>query len=164
MAVDIAFYKVVKEIAIRSGLIEERYRTKDNHYILDNKDLSRVRFTTDEYINGLSGVERIPDNEVETLIAEGGYKFGYDDLIEDKETNIESQEQEEVVNEEQSNEENVEANDEAETGNKESVVEDVEEESKVDESQENHDEEPQNIDEAQESEEAVETNENQEEE
>lgn len=83
MAVDIAFYKVVKEIAIRSGLIEERYRTKDNHYILDNKDLSRVRFTTDEYISGLDGVERIPDDMVETLIAEGGYKFGYDGIVDE---------------------------------------------------------------------------------
>ena len=57
MALEIAFYKVTEDIAIRSGLIAERYRTADNeHWILDNKDLSRVRFTADEYINGLSGV------------------------------------------------------------------------------------------------------------
>ena len=56
MALEIAFYKVTEDIAIRSGLIAERYRTADNkHWILDNKDLSRVRFTADEYINGLSG-------------------------------------------------------------------------------------------------------------
>lgn len=82
MALDIAFYKVSKEIAIRSGLISERYRTQDGYYILDNKDLSRVRFTTDEYINGLSGIERITENEAKELIALGGYKFGYDGLIE----------------------------------------------------------------------------------
>ena len=50
MALDIAFYKVTEDIAKRSGLILERYRTKDMHWILDNKDLGRVRFTSDEYI------------------------------------------------------------------------------------------------------------------
>ena len=81
MALEIAFYKVTEDIAIRSGLIAERYRTADNeHWILDNKDLSRVRFTADEYINGLSGVEKITENEAETLIALGGYKFGYEGL------------------------------------------------------------------------------------
>lgn len=84
MALEIAFYKVIEDIAIRSGLIAERYRTADNeHWILDNKDLSRVRFTADEYINGLSGVEKITENEAETLIALGGYKFGYEGLDDD---------------------------------------------------------------------------------
>ena len=84
MALEIAFYKVTEDIAIRSGLIAERYRTADNeHWILDNKDLSRVRFTADEYINGLSGVEKITENEAETLIALGGYKFGYEGLYDE---------------------------------------------------------------------------------
>ena len=84
MALEIAFYKVTEDIAIRSGLIAERYRTAENeHWILDNKDLSRVRFTADEYINGLSGVEKITENEAETLIALGGYKFGYEGLDDD---------------------------------------------------------------------------------
>ena len=84
MALEIAFYKVTEDIAIRSGIIAERYRTADNeHWILDNKDLSRVRFTADEYINGLSGVEKITENEAETLIALGGYKFGYEGLDDD---------------------------------------------------------------------------------
>ena len=100
MALEIAFYKVTEDIAIRSGLIAERYRTADNeHWILDNKDLSRVRFTADEYINGLSGVEKITENEAETLIALGGYKFGYEGLYdggnvvvdEQEETGVESE-------------------------------------------------------------------------
>lgn len=76
MALDTAFYLVTKEIAIRSGLIDVRYRTLDNRFILDNKDLSRVRFTTDEYVNGLDGVEKITETEAQTLIAKGGYKKG----------------------------------------------------------------------------------------
>ena len=76
MALDTAFYLVTKEIAIRSGLIDVRYRTLDNRFILDNKDLSRVRFTTDEYVNGLDGVEKITEAEAQTLIARGGYKKG----------------------------------------------------------------------------------------
>lgn len=93
MALEIAFYKVTEDIAIRSGLIAERYRTSDNeHWILDNKDLSRVRFTADEYINGLSGVEKITENEAETLIALGGYKFGYEGLDDGRNVVVDEQE------------------------------------------------------------------------
>ena len=96
MALEIAFYKVTEDIAIRSGLIAERYRTADNeHWILDNKDLSRVRFTADEYINGLSGVEKITENEAETLIALGGYKFGYEGI--DDDGNVVVYEQEKTI-------------------------------------------------------------------
>ena len=102
MALEIAFYKVTEDIAIRSGLIAERYRTADNeHWILDNKDLSRVRFTADEYINGLSGVEKITENEAETLIALGGYKFGYEGLDDDGNVVIDKQEGETPLKQEQ---------------------------------------------------------------
>lgn len=101
MALEIAFYKVTEDIAIRSGLIAERYRTADNeHWILDNKDLSRVRFTADEYINGLSGVEKITENEAETLIALGGYKFGYEGLDEGRNVVVDEQDETEVESEE----------------------------------------------------------------
>lgn len=101
MALEIAFYKVTEDIAIRSGLIAERYRTADNeHWILDNKDLSRVRFTADEYINGLSGVEKITENEAETLIALGGYKFGYEGLDDGRNVVVDEQEETEVKSEE----------------------------------------------------------------
>ena len=102
MALEIAFYKVTEDIAIRSGLIAERYRTADNeHWILDNKDLSRVRFTADEYINGLSGVEKITENEAETLIALGGYKFGYEGLDGDGNVVVDEQEGETPMEQEQ---------------------------------------------------------------
>ena len=115
MALEIAFYKVTEDIAIRSGLIAERYRTADNeHWILDNKDLSRVRFTADEYINGLSGVEKITSNEAETLIALGGYKFGYEGL--DDDGNVVVDEQEETISQE-------------DTGNVEEVLGGVDDES-----------------------------------
>ena len=101
MALEIAFYKVTEDIAIRSGLIAERYRTADNkHWILDNKDLSRVRFTADEYINGLSGVEKITENEAETFIALGGYKFGYEGLDDGRNVVVDEQEETEVEREE----------------------------------------------------------------
>ena len=101
MALEIAFYKVTEDIAIRRGLIAERYRTADNeHWILDNKDLSRVRFTADEYINGLSGVEKITENEAETLIALGGYKFGYEGLDDGRNVVVDEQEETEVEREE----------------------------------------------------------------
>ena len=76
MALDTAFYLVTRDIAIRSGLVDVRYRTLDGRFILDNKDLSRVRFTTNEYVSGLKGVEKISEAEAQTLIAQGGYKKG----------------------------------------------------------------------------------------
>ena len=101
MALEIAFYKVTEDIAIRIGLIAERYRTADNeHWILDNKDLSRVRFTADEYINGLSGVEKITENEAETLIALGGYKFGYEGLDDNGNVVVDEQDETEGKSEE----------------------------------------------------------------
>ena len=125
MALEIAFYKVTEDIAIRSGLIAERYRTADNeHWILDNKDLSRVRFTADEYINGLSGVEKITENEAETLIALGGYKFGYEGLDDDGNVVLDKQEETEVESEETISPED--------TGNVEEVLGGGDDESKND--------------------------------
>lgn len=123
MALEIAFYKVIEDIAIRSGLIAERYRTADNeHWILDNKDLSRVRFTADEYINGLSGVEKITENEAETLIALGGYKFGYEGLDDDGNVVIDEQEVETPRKQEETEGESEKTISQEDTGNVEEVL------------------------------------------
>lgn len=123
MALEIAFYKVTEDIAIRSGLIAERYRTADNeHWILDNKDLSRVRFTADEYINGLSGVEKITENEAETLIALGGYKFGYDGIDDDGNVVIDEQEGETPRKQDETEGESCETISPEDTGNVEEVL------------------------------------------
>ena len=101
---DTAIYLVTKDIAIRSGLINSRYRVADGRFVLDNKDLSRVRFTTDEYINGLSGVEKVDELRVKTLIAQNGYKMGEDATtpVQENEAVIEPEnEQEAVLQEEQ---------------------------------------------------------------
>lgn len=74
--IEVEFYKVTKEIALRSGVIDSRYRTKDGFFILNNRDLSRIRFTTEEYITGLRGVEKITPSEAQTLEAENSYKMG----------------------------------------------------------------------------------------
>lgn len=74
--IDTAFYLVSRDIAIRSGVIQRRYRTKDGRFILDNKDLARVRFTTDEYISGLSGVEKITEARAQQLMAQNSYRMG----------------------------------------------------------------------------------------
>lgn len=78
MAFNNAIYLVSRDIAIRSGLIQIRYRIADGRFVLNNKDLSYVRFTPDEYINGLSGVERTSEEIAARLIAENGYKMGDD--------------------------------------------------------------------------------------
>lgn len=78
MAFNNAIYLVSRDIAIRSGLIQIRYRIADGRFVLNNKDLSYVRFTPDEYIDGLAGVERTSEEIAARLIAENGYKMGDD--------------------------------------------------------------------------------------
>lgn len=76
--IESAFYLVTKSIAQRAGLLGQRYATKDGRVVLDNKDLSRVRFTADEYISGLSGVTKISNEQARSLIAQNGYSMNPD--------------------------------------------------------------------------------------
>lgn len=96
MGMNITFYKVVENIAQRSGLILERYRTKDMNWILDNNDLRRVRFTPDEYIDGLQGVVKITGTEADALIAENNYQMGYEGLEPNNNQQEQPQEEQEV--------------------------------------------------------------------
>lgn len=101
MGMNITFYKVVENIAQRSGLILERYRTKDMNWILDNNDLRRVRFTPDEYIDGLQGVVKITGTEADALIAENNYQMGYEGLEPNNNQQEQPQEEQEVEQETQ---------------------------------------------------------------
>ena len=76
--IDAANYLVTEDIAIRSGMVDSRYRIADGRFVLNNRDLNRVRFRADEYINGLAGVEKVSDEEARTLIARNGYSLGRD--------------------------------------------------------------------------------------
>lgn len=71
-----AIYLVSREIAVRSGLKDQRYRIADGRFVLDNKDLSRVRFMPDEYMSGLQGIEKVSEQQAQTLIAQNGYQRG----------------------------------------------------------------------------------------
>jgi hypothetical protein len=114
MGMNITFYKVVENIAQRSGLILERYRTKDMNWILDNNDLRRVRFTPDEYIDGLQGVVKITGTEADALIAENNYQMGYEGLEPNNNQQEQPQEEQEVEQEGQTEtvDEQTEQNDE----------------------------------------------------
>lgn len=114
MGMNITFYKVVENIAQRSGLILERYRTKDMNWILDNNDLRRVRFTPDEYIDGLQGVVKITGTEADALIAENNYQMGYEGLEPNNNQQEQPQEEQGVEQEAQTEtvDEQTEQNDE----------------------------------------------------
>lgn len=84
MAFEAANYLVTRDIALRSGFISTRHRTKDGHFILNDRDLSCVRFTVDEYVSGLSGVKKISKAEAKKLIRENNYAIG--DTMEETET------------------------------------------------------------------------------
>ena len=74
--IDVQNYVVTREIALRTGDIRFKYRTNDGRFIVDNRTLAKIRFTSDEIVNGLDGVEKITEEEAKTLIARGGYKMG----------------------------------------------------------------------------------------
>lgn len=76
--IDIAYYLATKDIAKRCNLIGKRYMSNDGRFILDNKDLSRLRLTSTEYISGLQGIEMISQKKAQDIIAENGYNFGRD--------------------------------------------------------------------------------------
>ena len=141
---DTAIYLVTKDIALRSGLINSRYRIADGRFVLDNKDLSRVRFTTDEYINGLSGVEKTDELTAKTLIAQNGYKMG-EEVVEQPtpvETVTEPENvQEEVIQEEEPVAQEAETPVEEPTNVEEEAIEPTEEEEVASE-EETENEEP----------------------
>lgn len=83
-----ATYLVTKEIAIRSGLVDSRYRIADGRFVLNNRDLSRVRFEPDEYINGLEGVEKVTPERAKTLIRQNNFAIGLEVVEEQQETAI----------------------------------------------------------------------------
>lgn len=93
-----ATYLVTKEIAIRSGLIDSRHRIADGRFVLNDRDLSRIRLTADEYITGLTGVEKITSLEAKTLIRQNDFALGsekeYDTEIISNESESESETEE----------------------------------------------------------------------
>lgn len=76
MPFDNSFYAVTQAIAQRAGVANIRYRTADGRYILDTDDLSRITLSSDEYITGLQGIEKISGQEADKLIKEGGHQRG----------------------------------------------------------------------------------------
>ena len=101
--IDVQNYVVTREIALRTGDIRFKYRTKDGRFIVDNRTLAKIRFTSDEIVNGLDGVEKITEEEAKTLIARGGYKMG--DAEEDT---VDVENTEETTDEPDADEEKVE--------------------------------------------------------
>lgn len=114
--VDSQDFLVTREVALRTGDIQYKYRTEDGRFIVDARTLSRIRFTSEEIINGLQGIEKITHEEAETLIAKNNYQMGDDVEAETvgvtkidapvaeevEETSSSSSEKEEVVEDAQS--------------------------------------------------------------
>ena len=94
--VEIAFYLVSEEIARRAGVINSRYRTQDGRYVLDDKDLSYIRLTPDEYISGLKGVERVTKKEAMTEIQKENYQIGVEQTMQQENEEQPTQEEEVV--------------------------------------------------------------------
>ena len=69
------------DVARRSGLANERYRTVDGRFVMTDKDLQRVRLLPDEIVNGLDAI-MLTKQEAEHLIAENGLKMGFSDNVE----------------------------------------------------------------------------------
>lgn len=97
--IDIKFYVISAALAQRIGLVGKRYLTQDGRYIIDNADLKRLSLTSEEFINGVQGLQAINKEEAKAMIALGGYTLGgIPNII----TTITPSTDEEVVNEEHS--------------------------------------------------------------
>lgn len=94
--VDTQKFIVTKDVALRTGVnLGYKYRTKDGRFILDARTLSNIRFTSDEIMNGLSGIEKITDEEAKTLIAQNNYNMGMGN--ESEESEVEEPKEEETI-------------------------------------------------------------------
>lgn len=138
--IEIAYYLVIKDIAKRCGVENQRYRTGDDRYIVDNKDLARVRFSPDEYVNGLQGIEKITEEEARDIIRRNRSVLGAIETPSSQPTNetvqeevLENESQEQPTDEtpsEEVSETNEEPTEESETSeeptSEEEVVEDEE--------------------------------------
>ena len=71
MALDVKFYLVTKDVAKRTGNIQNHYKTEDGRYVFDKKTLSVSGIADSDY-----GVKEISREEAQTLIARGGYHLG----------------------------------------------------------------------------------------
>ena len=99
MSVNTTYFLATQDIAQRTGLVGKRYVTQDGRFILDNKDLSRLRLTPEEYITGLQGIERVNADQVQTLIALGGYS-----MQQEQEQEQEAEQEQEVEQEQETEE------------------------------------------------------------
>lgn len=71
--IDVCYYLATRDVLARCGLLGQRYRTEDGLYIIDNKDLSRITPTSEEYLNGVSGISAISVSDAKKMIAENSY-------------------------------------------------------------------------------------------
>lgn len=68
-------FSVSADIARRCGLEGERYRIADGRYVLTDKDLQRLRLTTQEFIGGIDAT-LLTDEQAGALIAQAGGQIG----------------------------------------------------------------------------------------
>lgn len=136
--VEIGFYLVTEAVARRAGVIASRYRTQDGRFVLDDKDLSYIRLTPDEYLHGLEGIERVTKQEALAEIQMENYQMGEQEQPVAEETNnpaeadseaaenVENTEVEQQPTEEEQTQEN-EVNEATEEAEQAEVVENEEE-------------------------------------
>ena len=114
MGIDSKNYVVTREVALRAGSIENKYRTADGRFILDTRSLQGIRLTSEEYVTGIEGIELISLQEAEEMIAAGGFLMG-DDVALAEEPVVEAAEE----SEEEASDEKEEAEEPEETNEKE---------------------------------------------
>ena len=72
-----SIYLATRDIAERTGVIESCYRTKYGLYIINHNDLMRVRFSTEELLQGIGDkVQQITKEEATSFIQENNYQMG----------------------------------------------------------------------------------------
>lgn len=76
MAIDSSYFLATKDVAIRGGDIENRYRTADGRFVVSGRYLKRITLTSSEFLTGLQGITPISEQEADALIVANGYRKG----------------------------------------------------------------------------------------
>ena len=119
---DSMIYLATRRVAERTGTIRNIYRVADGRFVVSGRTLKKLALTADEYMTGLQGIEPVDKQTALQLIAENGYKKGVDPNAAEDMEGIEefgSGEEEVIVPQQESEQEEVENEGEEENINNE---------------------------------------------
>ena len=70
-----SYLSVSRSVAVRAGVVSQRYMTKDGRYVVSDRDLRGLRLEPQEYVTGIDAF-LLTQPEAQAAIREGGFNLG----------------------------------------------------------------------------------------